>query len=125
MLQVRSVASDEAENVMSFSTAFLSMMTSTLKISTRSGHDNYGKATFAATTTNFRARIVEKPGYVPCPPMEEVAYRHVAWVRSTGATSITASDRVTLPDGTTPPVVGVEVYPDEDGVNNRKVFFGY
>ena len=124
MLQVRSVASDEAENVMSFSTAFLSMMTSTLKISTRSGHDNYGKATFAATTTNFRARIVEKPGYLRLADSEEIAYRHIAWVRSTGATSITASDRVTLPDGSTPPVVAVEVFPDDDGRHHRKVYFG-
>ena len=117
MPQVWGVALDRSagEQPVSFSTAFLSMMTSTLKISTRSGHDNYGKATFAATTTNFRARIVEKPGYVRGPEMEEVAYRHVAWVRSTGATSITASDRVTLPDGSTPPVVAVEVYPDDDG----------
>ena len=110
---------------MSFSTALLSMMPSTLRVSTRSAHSNYGAPTFTGSTVKYRARIVQKPGFVRGPEMEEVAYRHVAWVRSTGATSITVSDRVTLPDGTTPPVVAVEMYPDEDGINNRKVFFGY
>ena len=110
---------------MSFSTAFLSMMPSTLRVSTRSAHSNYGAPTFTGSTVKYRARIVQKPGFVRGPEMEEVAYRHVAWVRSTGTVSITASDRVTLPDGSTPPVVAVEMYPDEDGIHNRKVFFGY
>ena len=49
----------------------------------------------------------------------------MAWVRSTGAVSITVSDRVPLPDGSHPPVVGVERYPDEDGENHVKVLFGH
>lgn len=110
---------------MSFSTVFLTMMDSTIKVSTRTGHSNYGAPTFAGTTTNFRARIVHKPGYVRGAENEEVAYRHVAWVRSTGSVSITASDRITMPDGTTPPVVGVERYPDDDGPNHVKIFMGY
>lgn len=110
---------------MSFSTAFLSMMDSTIKVSTRNGHSNYGAATFATSTVSYRARIVEKPGFVRRPDGEDVSYHTVAWVRSTGSVSITATDRVTLPDGSTPPVVGVERYSDDDGPNHVKVLFGY
>lgn len=110
---------------MSFSEPFLSAMDSTIKVSTRSGHDNYGKGTFAATTASYRARIVEQPGYVHGADNEQIAFRHVLWVRSTGSVSITASDRITLPDGTRPPVVGVERYPDEDGAHHVKIHLGW
>jgi len=110
---------------MAFSTGFLSLMTSTLKVSTRSAHSFYGEPTFTGSTTSYRARIVEKPGYLRTGESEEIAYRHMAWVRSTGATSITASDRVTLPDTSTPPVVGVERFSDEDGPHHVKVYFGF
>ena len=110
---------------MSFETAFLTMMDSTIKVSTRTAHDNYGKPTFTGSTVSYRARIVERPGFVRGPEMEEIAYRHICWVRSTGSVSITVSDRVTLPDGSTPPVVGIEVYPDDDGRHHRKVLLGF
>lgn len=109
---------------MSFSTALLPLMPSTVKVSTRTGHATYGAPTFAATTTNYRARVLEAPGYLRDDGGEGLAYRHVAWVRSTGVTSITASDRVTLPDGTKPPVLRVERFPDPDGEHHVKVFFG-
>ena len=110
---------------MSFSTGLLSLMPQTLKVSTRVSHNNYGEATFATSTTSYRCRVLEKPGYMRDSADEDVGYHTVAWVRSTGATSITASDRVTLPDGSRPPVLGVERYNDEDGENHVVVRFGY
>ncbi len=113
---------------MGFETAFLEMLPSTLKVSTRSGHDNYGKPTFASSTTSYRCRVVQKAGFVRSPDGETVAVTHVAWVRSTSAVSITVDDRITLPSsfaqGTVPPLIGVESYPDVDGVHNRKLLFG-
>ena len=110
---------------MSYSTQLLALMPSTIKVSTRTGHDNYGKATFAASTTNYRARIVQKPGYIRTGESEELSYRHIAWIRSTGGTSITASDRLTMPDGSVPPVLAIERYSDEDGPNHVKAFLGW
>ena len=109
---------------MSFSTSLLPLMPSTVKVSTRTGHSNYGAPTFAGTTASYRCRVLEAPGYLRDVAGEGIAYRHVAWVRSTGATSITASDRVTLPDGTTPPVLRVERFSDDNGENHVKVYFG-
>lgn len=110
---------------MSFPSAFLSMMDSTVKISTRTTHNNYGEPSFAATTSSYRARIVEKPGYLRNGQAEEISYSHVMWVASTGSVSITASDRLTLPDGTIRPMLAVERYPDEDGAHHVKVYLGY
>ena len=110
---------------MAFSTLFLPMMDSTIKVSTRTGHGTYGQGTFAASTTNYRARIVRRPGYVRAPDGEDIEYRDIVWARSTGSVSITASDRVTLPDGSTPPIVSVERYPDDDGAHHVKILLGH
>ncbi len=114
---------------MSFSTALLPLMPLTVKVSTRTAHGNYGEPTFTGSTVSYRARIVTKLGYVRDAAGEEVSYNTVAWIRSTGTASITVSDRITLPTGaapsTRPPIVGIERYPDEDGVHNTKVYFGH
>lgn len=110
---------------MAFESAFLQLMPSTVKVSTRSGHNAYGEPTFAATTTNYRARIVEKRDFIRTGTGETLETSHVLWVRSTGATSITTDDRITLPDGTTPQILMVEQYPDVDGEHHRKVILGH
>lgn len=110
---------------MSFSTAFLQLMPSTVKVSTRSGFNSYGEPTFAATTTNYRARIVEKREFVRTASGETIEQVHLMWVRSTGATSITVDDRITLPDGTTPQVLSVELFTDEDVEHHRRIRLGH
>ena len=114
---------------MSFDTELLPLMPDTVKVSTRTTHSNYGEPSFAATTSSYRARIVTKLGYVRSAEGEDLAYNTVAWIRSTGTASITASDRITLPTGaapsTRPPIVGIERFPDQDGANHVKVMFGY
>lgn len=105
------------------------MLPSTLKVSTRSGHDAYGKATFASSTTSYRCRVVQKAGFVRSPDGETVAVTHVAWVRSTGAATITVDDRITLPSsiaqGSVPPLIAVERFGDEQGVHHTKLTFGH
>lgn len=114
---------------MSFEEAFLSLMDSTVKVSTRSGHSNYGEPTFSNTTTSYRARIVQKPSFVRDAEGETVSVSHVLWVRSTAAVTITVDDRVTLPtgmaQGVTPRVLAVERYPDDDGIHHTKIMMGH
>lgn len=104
--------------------AFQSLMPSTVIRSTRTGHSNYGAPTFSTTTTKIRARVVDKPGMVRNTEGEDVAYRTIVWAASTSAT-IQPSDRFTLPDGTSPPLLAVERYPDQSGPHHVKLFFGY
>lgn len=104
-------------------TVYASMMPSTVQRSTRSGHSNYGSPTYSTTITRIRARVVAKPGFVRNQTGEDVAFHTVAWLASTGTLDI--SDRYQLPDGTAPPVVNLERYPDEDGTYYHKLFFGW
>lgn len=109
---------------MSFSTQLLELMPSTVTVSTRSSHNAYGEPSYSTSSVSYRARIVEKPGFIRSGEGEDIAYSHTLWVRSTGAVSITATDRITLPDGSSPPVVAVERMSDEDGENHCKVMLG-
>ena len=109
---------------MSFSTQFLSMMNSTVTVSTRASHNSYGEATYSTSSATYRARIVEKPGFIREAAGETIQFSHTLWIRSTGSVSITATDRITLPDGTKPPIVAVERYPDDEGEHHVKVMLG-
>lgn len=108
---------------MTFDTAFLSMMDSTIRVSTRTTHNNYGEPSYNTSTASYRARIVHKPGMVRSAGGEEVRYSHVVWMNATVA--VEPSDRVTLPGGTVLPVLAVERYPDEDGAHHVKLMLGY
>lgn len=105
--------------------AFLDLLDSTLRVSTRTTHNNYGEPAFAASTATYRARLVERPGLLRDGDDEGAAYSHIAWVASTGGTSITVTDRVTLPGGIVRPLLRVERYPDESGPHHVVVYFGY
>lgn len=99
-------------------------MDSTVSVSTRSSHSFYGEPSYSTVTTDYRARIVEKPGFFRSPEGEDIGYSHTLWVASTGSVSITVTDRITLPDGSSPPVVAVERLPDEEGEHHVKVLMG-
>lgn len=114
---------------MSFESAFLELMPSTVTISTRSSHNSYGEASYGSGTS-YRARVVAQTGFVRAAGgfglsghFETVEVRTVVWIASTGV--ITTDDRITLPDGTTPPIVAVERYPDEDGTHHHKLMLGW
>lgn len=101
---------------------FLALMPSTVTISTRSGHSNYGEPSFGSGTS-YRARVVNKSGFVRNAQGENVEVTSICWVASTG--SIDISDRITLPDGTTPQIVMVERFPDGDGTHHHKLSLGH
>ena len=109
---------------MSFSTELLSLMDSTISVSTRGAHNNYGEPSFSTAVTTYRARVVHSPGYERSGEGEGIEYSHVLWVASTGSVSITASDRITLPDGTRPTIARVERLPDETGPHHVKIWCG-
>jgi hypothetical protein len=109
---------------MAYDHDFDDMLPQTVVVTTRSGHSAYGTATYAASGSTYRARVVAKPSFIRGLQGENVAVKSVVWIASTG--TIDPSDRITLPDGTTPPVLGVESYPDEDGASYfSKVMLGF
>lgn len=75
-----------------------------------------------AAPTTYTARWVRQPSVVSQNDGSVIEVESYAWIKSTVMLSPRA--RYTLPDGSTPPVVAVEGYPDQDGLHHVKVVFG-
>lgn len=108
---------------MSYETAFDELLTSTVTYATRASKNIYGEPTFSTVSSTFKARIVDVSTQVRDQQGNVVQVRTVAWVASTG--TILATGRITLPDGSTPPIAAVSRYPDEDGTHHHKIKFGH
>lgn len=104
---------------MAFEDAFLSLMSSTVTISTRTSHNDYGEPSYGSGT-GYRARIHIKDGFVRTAEGETIEYQTVVWVDSTKA--FTVDDRIALPSGATPQVVAVQRPFDEDGAQHHVKF---
>lgn len=103
--------------------AYLELMPDTVVIHTRTGHNNYGEATFTTTGTTYRCRLVGKTGIVRGRDGEVFETRSMMWIHSTG--TINKNDRFVLPDGTFPEVVAVDRFPDEVGTHHYRVMLGH
>lgn len=108
---------------MPFDPEFLELMPSTVSISTRTAHNNYGEATYSTVVTKYRARVVAAPRFVRTASQEVVEIATEVWVASTKA--IDTKAKITLPDGTTPPIVTADTYPDQFGNHHVKLGLGY
>lgn len=104
---------------MAFEAAFLGLMNSTVTVSTRASHNNYGEPSYGSGST-YRARINAKTGFVRTAEGETIEFNTVVWVASTKA--FTADDKITLPDGSAPQVLAVERPFDEDGTQHHVRF---
>ena len=103
-------------------TELRAFMTSTLTIEPWLSQDVYGKATYGPKVS-ISARISEKPTRVLDATGQTVVTGAVAWTDA-GTTVITSKDRVTLPDGSQPPVISVQRMPDELGAVFTTLAFG-
>lgn len=111
---------------MAWSTEFDDLLPDTVTVKTVTGvsTDGYGVPTYS-TGQDYSARVVRKQELVRTFEGTEELATTVAWVNSTSTDQFTPSAEVTLPDGSTPPLMGVEAYPDEDGsAHHIKLMFG-
>jgi len=100
---------------MSFDSAFLTVMTSTLTYQALSGvsTDGYGTAAYSTAHTHLRCRVTGKQHLVRTFEGEQEVAETVVWVRS--ASTLSPSGRFTLPDGTHPKLLALDDYRDETG----------
>lgn len=102
---------------------YLDLMPHTITVAPRgSTRSMYGVHGTAGTATSYRARVVQAPQWVRDGDGVRLLAAAVAWVYSTSA--LPRDGVYTLPDGTTPPVLYVAGYPDENGLHHTKVYFG-
>lgn len=83
--------------------------------------DGYATEVYGSAST-YTARVAGKQTLVKSfRGIDELA-KTVAWVKTTS--TFAPSDQFTLPDGSTPELLAVEAYPDEDGHHHVKLMFG-
>lgn len=109
---------------MGFDDALLDLMPDTLTVRALKGvsTDGYGTASYSTASKSYRCRVVEKQTIVSSFQGEEQVARTVVWVKSTS--TFGPWDKVTLPDGTSPPLLAVEDYRDEVGHHHQKLLMG-
>ena len=105
------------------STEFRELLTQTITVSTVATLGVGGAPTFSTSASSYRARLVNTNRQVYNTRGQLVAASHEAWVASTAVLS--PASKYTLPDGSTPPVLRVDAFPDEDGAyHHTRIFFG-
>lgn len=103
---------------MAFDTAFLDLMPHSVTIESWLKDDAYGKPKFGYAVSR-QCRVVAKPQVIRDKDGRERVSR--ARVFMGGAFGIDPKDRITLPDGTQPPILQVQKFPDEDGAHHEVV----
>lgn len=112
---------------MSFeSTDFREMMPHTITVKTLASKNSDGSPVYSTSASTYRARVVQTSKQVRDMRGNVVMAAQLAYIASTAALS--ANSRFQLPAGTggstTPPVLRVDNFPDDDGVHHHRVWFG-
>ena len=95
----------------------------TCTVATRASLSGYAVPSFNAATS-FKCRWVEKRANVVDSQGQTVAQRGLLWVMSTAA--IDPTSKVTLPDGTAPPIIAADAFSDESGrYHHVRISCGY
>ncbi len=86
--------------------------------------DEYGKPATFDTIVSYQARVTGANKRVPSrTPGGQDAIASVA-VWSAKISGLKLDDRITLPDGTTPPILSYDHVGDEKGDHHTKILFG-
>ncbi len=104
----------------------LDLMPHTIYRSTKGTMDRYGSPQWG-TPVAYRARVVMRQREIRQANNQSVTSQATAWVDSTGVWSV--DDRITLPAGalptTSPSILLVESFPDENGNHHIKIGMGF
>jgi hypothetical protein len=106
---------------MTISNAYKDCMTQTVTISGLSSRDSYGKPTFG-TSTSHKAHIVNQVRMLGNPFGEDLVGKGTVYIF--GTTTATNESILTLPDGSTPPILDVTQRYDETGRHHDEIIFG-
>ena len=98
------------------------LMTQTITVSTLATVSVGGAPTFSTAASTYQARVVNTNRVVSDGRGGGAAVAYEAWLSSTSILAPTS--KYTLPDGTTPPVVRLDVFPDDKGHHHVRIMFG-
>jgi streptogramin lyase len=115
-------------------TEWADCMPSTVTLEAFSDRDDYGKPSYAAAVS-YKARVIYQSKMIVGQGSGEAANLEttangVVWFgpptanpSSTVPPDVTVEDRITLPDGSTPNIMRVDQFQDEEGDHHTKVYF--
>lgn len=110
---------------MAFVNDFLDMMSDTLRWRPLAGRDDYGAPDYGSTDGDeFECRLVRENKLVRTVQGDEVVSTAHVWIG--GTPMVRPEDQIELSDGTTPEILSVEIFQDEDGgelLSHTKVYF--
>lgn len=112
---------------MTWETDFDALMVDTVQRAPYTGQNEFGEATYGPAAP-VQCRVVRKPrvlhrsgvGAAVSGAVQEVV--STATVYCSGVPEWTGQDQITLPDGSTPLILQVDTYPDEDGLHHQVVY---
>lgn len=102
---------------------FLPMMRETVTLTAQASLDRYGKQSFAASGTSYRARLIWQERILRDKQGQEIVESGRAILYGVAA-SATPEWRITLPDGSTPKITMVDTIQDEFGDHHSVIGFG-
>jgi len=86
------------------------------------GFDEYGKATYSATTNTYRGRVTYKSKLIHSGAVKDQIMSS-GFVTILSTPTITLNDKIILPDGKIPVLHAIERYTDEDGPHHIRIYF--
>jgi hypothetical protein len=98
------------------------MMGDTVTVASVSTRDAYGKPTFSPARSYVARVVYKQTRIVNRTNGQDAIATGVVWLG--GTPTLTIESRLTLPDGSTPPIMNWETFPDEEGLHHTKVYFG-
>lgn len=104
---------------MPFEDDFVDLMNDTVTVEPWTGQDAYAKPSFGAAV-QYKGRVVSRIRMVRAFDGQEKVSSRTVWLA--GDLKVDPRDRLTLPDGTQPPILSVNAFPDETGPHHRMVF---
>ena len=97
------------------------LMAATVTLAPLTSRDRYGAGSYGAAVS-YQARVSYRTKWIRMADGSIVNSQGEVWLRS--AARVDPEARLTLPDGTTPPILMVQTPSDESGAHNTKLIFG-
>ena len=107
---------------MTIETLLTDIMIDTITIASVSAKDSYGKRTWNSPTSITNCRVQSGTYKVHDPAGVEVVAQGKVYVP--GAPTVTVNHKLTLPDGTTPPILAIARLGDQESAHHIVLYYG-
>ena len=107
---------------MAIDTRFLELMQDTVTIYTKTSLDQYGARAWSASGTTYNSHVQPETSVTVDQDGRQISI--TATVIIYGVATVTSNDKIVLPDGTSPPIISVHQYRDENGSHHTTLRLG-